>query len=83
MTGEHFVYVLYSEKFDRRYVGMSSGIEKRLKEHNAGKTKSTKAFVPWKVIHTESFNDRISARKREKYLKSAAGRRDLKKILPP
>ena len=70
-----FVYVLYSDKFDRYYVGMSTNVNRRLSEHNLRKIKSTKAFSPWKVIYIEEFNTRIEARLREKYLKSAAGRK--------
>ncbi|MDC6362636.1 MULTISPECIES: GIY-YIG nuclease family protein [Flavobacteriaceae] len=70
-----FVYVLYSSKFERYYVGFTKDIARRLKEHNAGKTTSTKPFVPWKLVHEESFETLAEARKREKYLKSAAGRR--------
>jgi putative endonuclease len=70
-----FVYILHSDKFKRYYVGMSDNTERRLSEHNAGYVKSTKAFIPWKIIHQEKFEARIEARKREKYLKSAAGRR--------
>ncbi len=33
------------------------------------------AFCPWEIIHAEIFETRIEARKREKYFKSAAGRR--------
>jgi len=73
-----FVYVLYSSVFDRKYVGIAAELEKRLGEHNAGKTKSTKAFVPWKIVYHESYTSYEEARKREKYLKSAAGRRFLK-----
>ena len=57
------------------YVGMSENYNNRLKEHNSGKTQSTKAFIPWVVIYTDEFMSRAEAREREKYLKSAAGRR--------
>ncbi len=73
-----FVYVLKSEKEGRLYVGMTISVEKRLKEHNAGKTKSTKGYRPWKVVHTEEYPDRTTARKREKYLKSGYGKQWLK-----
>jgi len=69
------VYIIFSESFDRFYVGMSSNVKNRLKEHNSKSVKSTKAFVPWKLIHIEKFETRIEARKREKYLKTAAGRK--------
>ena len=73
-----FVYVLQSEMDGRLYVGMSSNIEKRLLDHNAGRTKSTKGFRPWKVIHVEEHLDRTIAREREKYLKSGYGKQWLK-----
>src|SRR5690554_1137262 len=71
----YYVYVLYSKKFGRMYVGMTVDPTVRLKEHNSGKTRSTKAFVPWELIHSEVYLTRDDAREREKYLKSAAGRR--------
>ncbi|MEX0362599.1 MAG: GIY-YIG nuclease family protein [Allomuricauda sp.] len=62
---------------------MSTNIERRLKEHNKGKTESTKSCTPWEVVHTETFETRTEARKREKYLKSAAGRRWRKENIRP
>ena len=54
---------------------MTSNLEKRLKTHNSNSVKSTKPYSPWEYVHTEDFEFRMEARKREKYLKSAAGRR--------
>ena len=54
---------------------MSADVEQRLKTHNSGKVRSTKAYVYWTLVHVEEFANRKEARKREKYLKSAAGRR--------
>ncbi|MGM5469071.1 GIY-YIG nuclease family protein [Flavobacteriaceae bacterium LMO-SS05] len=71
----YFAYVIYSVDFDRYYVGISLDVEYRLTEHNKGKTKSTKAFRPWKIIHIEEYESRQLARTREVYLKSAAGRK--------
>jgi len=70
-----YVYVLFSEQHNRYYIGFTTDIDKRLKEHNCGKTKSTKGFVPWIVIYNEQYCCKEEARAREKYLKSAAGRR--------
>ncbi|NNK88579.1 MAG: GIY-YIG nuclease family protein [Flavobacteriaceae bacterium] len=77
------VYVLYSEKVGRYYVGMAENLEIRVGEHNAGKVKSTKGYLPWVLVHHESFESRVIAREREKYLKSAAGRRWRKKHIRP
>lgn len=73
-----FVYVLQSQKDGRLYVGISANTEKRLLDHNAGRTKSTKGYRPWKLIHVEEYPDRTTARKREKYLKSGYGKQWLK-----
>ena len=73
------VYVLRSEQDGRFYVGMSSDVEKRIIAHNSGRTKSTKGYRPWKLIHLEDHAERILARKREKYLKSGYGKQWLKK----
>ena len=73
-----FVYVLKSEIDDRLYVGLTQNVEKRLKEHNRGKTRSTKGYRPWQLIYVEEYPDRPTARKREKYLKSGYGKQWLK-----
>jgi putative endonuclease len=44
-------------------------------------TISNKAYAPFKVVYSEAFNLREEAIRREKYLKTAAGRRFLKKVL--
>lgn len=73
-----YVYVIYSEKDGRFYVGMSTNPEKRLLEHNSGKTKSTKGFRPWSFFFKEEYSSRQEARKREKYLKSGFGKQWIK-----
>ncbi|KAA3623569.1 MAG: GIY-YIG nuclease family protein, partial [Flavobacterium sp.] len=44
------VYILYSEKRSRYYVGQTANIDKRLKRHNLGLVPSTKAGYPWKLV---------------------------------
>jgi putative endonuclease len=73
-----FVYVIRSEVDGRFYVGMTENLERRLNEHNSGKTKSTKGYRPWILVHSEVHPDRITARKREKYLKSGVGKEYIK-----
>ncbi len=53
----------------------------RLKQHNGGMTQSIKNNAPFEIVYFEEFTTREEAIKREKYFKSAAGRRFLKKIL--
>ncbi len=42
-----FVYILYSEKFDKFYIGQTNNYESRLQMHNSGHVKSTSPFIPW------------------------------------
>ncbi|MFI5221950.1 MAG: GIY-YIG nuclease family protein [Bacteroidia bacterium] len=75
------VYVLESEKDGIFYTGFTENIERRLKEHNSGKSKFTSGHQPWKIVYKEVAKSRFEARLREKYLKSAAGKRFLLKQL--
>jgi len=75
------VYVLESLRDEVWYTGIAKDAENRLHEHNTGKNRFTKGHQPWKIIYTEDHPDWGSARKREKYLKSAAGKKWLKKYL--
>lgn len=77
----YYIYVLYSEKFDRIYIGQTKNIPKRLIEHNTGLSKSTKHYLPWKLIYSEEFKTRSEAIKREKELKSHQGREFIRREL--
>jgi len=69
------VYVLYSESFNKIYIGYTSNIEQRIKSHNELAKKGwTIKFRPWKIVLTEFFESKNDAMKREKQLKTAAGR---------
>ena len=69
------VYVLYSEKHNKIYVGYTSNIDQRLLSHNELETKGfTLRYRPWKLIYTEVFSEKSNAMKREKQLKTAKGR---------
>ena len=78
---QYFVYILESEIDGRLYKGQTSDLDKRLQEHNSGKTKSTKGYIPWKLVHFEKFGTIEEAVLREKFLKTGSGREFLKKLL--
>jgi len=74
----YYVYVIRSEKHNTNYVGSSNDIEKRLREHNAGKCRYTSGRLPWALVYQESFGTRSEAMRREKFLKTGQGRKFLK-----
>jgi putative endonuclease len=67
-----FVYVLVSEKDGSTYIGYTNDIEKRLLEHNSGKTKSLQSKLPMKLVYSESFETKTEAIKRERQLKNSS-----------
>ena len=76
-----FVYAISSLSRNYIYVGLTDNIERRFSEHNNGYNKTTKPYIPFKLIVSESFPTRIEARAREKYLKSGIGKEYLKNKL--
>jgi hypothetical protein len=45
------VYIPVSRKIGRFYVGSTDDVERRLFQHNAGYSKSTRHGVPWRLVH--------------------------------
>jgi putative endonuclease len=74
----YHAYVIYSKNYNRFYKGHCEDLMLRLKQHNSGATKSTKTFITWKLAYKEDFLTRNEAIIRERYFKTAAGRRYLK-----
>ncbi|MCA9353533.1 GIY-YIG nuclease family protein [Candidatus Nomurabacteria bacterium] len=77
----YFVYILFSEKDKKLYVGCTSDLEKRLIRHNSGFVESTKNRRPIVLIKKEIFDNKSEAFKRERFLKSLWGAREKSKIL--
>ena len=70
------VYVLHSVEFDQIYIGFTSDLVARLRSHNELATKGwTVRYRPWTLIHSESFETKAEAMKREGALKTARGRK--------
>ncbi len=70
-----YVYLLKSVSVpEQRYVGMTSDLQRRLKEHNSGKSPHTSKHRPWRIAVAVRFEDDQRARDFEHYLKSGSGR---------
>jgi putative endonuclease len=76
----YFVYGLASVHRSYIYVGLSNDLDRRLSEHNRGYNKTTRAYAPFILIYSESCEDRVRARQREKYWKGGSGKRQLHKL---
>ncbi len=76
-----YVYVLESTINNNLYIGSTSNLVRRVKEHNLGLNQSTKAYTPWKLIYYEASLSQQDAKRREYYLKTNQGGRLLKRRL--
>ena len=82
MTPYHFcyVYVLQSLRYARLYIGYTSDLRKRLRQHNDGESAYTTRFKPWKLVYYEAFSEVDAAQRRESSLKyNGNPMRELKK----
>jgi putative endonuclease len=77
----YYVYILQSQKDNSFYIGYTTDLIKRFKQHNSGESQATKPFRPYKLIFYEAFLNRIDAKNRETYLKSGYGRRTIIALL--
>ncbi|MEK7166846.1 MAG: GIY-YIG nuclease family protein [Patescibacteria group bacterium] len=76
---KYFVYILKSFKNNDIYIGSTNNVEKRFKLHNLGKVKSTKSYIPWKLLEYHQYNSRSEAMKQEKYLKTGQQKEIIKR----
>jgi putative endonuclease len=76
----YHIYILQSQISNHFYTGQTKDLDQRINLHNIGKIKSSNRYKPWKIIYFETFKTRQEAVKREKFLKSHAGRKWTKSI---
>ena len=76
-----YTYALRSLQRNYIYVGLTDNLERRINEHQSGKNKTTRPYRPFELIFSESFPNRIEARKNEIYLKSGIGKEFLKRLI--
>ena len=77
----YFVYILYSEKCDRYYIGYCSDMNARLLRHNSGYVTATRNCRPYVVKATKAFTTELEARKEELRLKKQKSRKYLESLI--
>lgn len=76
----YYVYILQLAN-NENYSGYSSDLKSRIKEHESGRVKATKSYLPIKLIYYCAFRNKLLALNFEKYLKSSSGKAFRKKRL--
>ncbi|MCF7917500.1 GIY-YIG nuclease family protein [Candidatus Gracilibacteria bacterium] len=64
----YIVYILKSEE-GKFYVGQTSNLDIRLRQHNEGLKGHTKKYTNWKIVHSEQYSTRTEALERERQIK--------------
>ena len=77
----YFVYILYSEKCDRYYIGYSADVLARLGRHNAGMVTATRNCRPYVIKVQKSFTTEYEARTEEIRLKKQKSRKYLEWLI--
>ena len=74
------VYLYVLQGTIKRYIGITNDIKRRLAEHKAKSSKGSQVIGEFSLLLVEEYPDYVTARQREKYLKSGAGRRWLRNL---
>ena len=70
----YYVYLLQSINSPKqKYIGYTSNLKERFKNHNCGCSKHTDKYKPWKLVMYLGFTEKKKALVFEAYLKSGSG----------
>ena len=79
---DFFVYILYSKKLEKFYIGTTDNVERRLNEHNNGHYESafTSKGIPWELFLSITCEDSNAAYKLERFIKQMKSSAFIKRI---
>jgi len=65
----NWFYIIRSKLNGELYMGRTSNLAQRLKEHNSGRSGSTIRYRPWFYVYVEGYFSENDAKKREQNMK--------------
>jgi putative endonuclease len=74
-----YVYILQSNS--HLYIGLTNDLKRRVSEHNTGRSRFTKRYLPWNLIFYEAYSNEEDAHRREGYFKTSQGRQAIRRML--
>lgn len=76
-----WVYILKNEETNRYYVGSTNNLQRRLKQHLAGTTRTTRILKTNILVYKEEFKNITEARIREKQIKRYKSKKYIEKLI--
>ncbi len=77
----YFVYIIFSGKLNKYYVGYTENMEKRISDHISGISAFTSKANDWELKYSEAFSSREEAMQREKSIKKKKSRKYLEWLI--
>ena len=76
-----FMYIIFSKKLDKYYVGACTILQRRLSEHNIGHSKFTAVGIPWQLKYKEEFETLQLAKQSELAIKKMKSRKYIETLI--
>ncbi|HTR81565.1 MAG TPA: GIY-YIG nuclease family protein [Bacteroidota bacterium] len=77
----YYVYILYSEKKKKYYIGSTNDVIRRLAQHNSATKGYTSAGQPWQLKYREAYPTKLEALRREKEIKKMKSRKFIEALI--
>ena len=75
------MYILFSKKLNKYYVGACNNLARRVYEHNLGHSKFTSTGTPWELVYNENYDDLNLAKRRELQIKKMKSRKYIESLI--
>ena len=77
----YYVYILYSMKLDRYYVGATGNLVSRIENHLLNHKGFTSKAKDWELKYIEAFDEKLEAFSRERQIKKWKSRKMIEKLI--
>ena len=76
------VYILYSASKSKYYIGFTGDVmSERLRKHNSNHKGFTGSNPDWQIVHTENYDGKLDAIRREKTIKAWKSKVMIQKLI--
>ena len=77
----YYVYILYSMKLDRYYVGATGNLVSRIENHLLNHSGFTAKAKDWELKYSEAFDEKPEAFARERQIKKWKSRKMIERLI--